>query len=58
MHLSLEPVSFAHMESTLYITRTLGHMTYCGHCMIYFVYHIFIKYNCECGIIYVVRFVL
>ena len=39
-------------------TKTLGHMTYCGHCMISFVYHVFNKYNCKCGIIYVVRFVL
>ena len=30
----------------------LGHMTYCGHCMI------FNKYNSKCGIIYVLRLML
>jgi len=36
----------------------LGHMTYCGHCMISFLYHIFNKYNSKCGIIYVFRLML
>jgi len=32
-------------------------LTYCGHCMISVLYHIFNKYNSKCDIIYVFRFV-